>query len=144
MSISKTGKYINIGTYKNIKIGYGTVDFVNLKTIYIKLNSWITPNDMEKNCNSELSLSKRNIKLYISNLKNEYIKPSSIVDFDIRTKGIKADKKSFMNLEITLFVEKFINIKDKKTKEFIKNTTYKIMDDILYQNIDFNFYVNKK
>lgn len=144
MSISKTGKYINIGTYRDIKIGYGTVDFINLKTIYVKFNSWVTPNDMDKNFNSELSLSKRNIKLYISNLKNEYIKPNSIVDFDIRTKGIKADKKSFMNLEITLFVEKHLNIKEKKTKEFIKKLTHDIIDNILYQNIDFNFFINKK
>jgi hypothetical protein len=143
MSISKTGKYINIGTYKNIKIGYGTVDFVNLKTIYIKLNSWITPNDMEKNFNSELSLSKRNIKLYISNLKNEYIKPSSIIDFDIRTKGIKANKKSFMNLEITLFVEKYINIKDNKTKELIKNITHNIIDTYLVDKTLFNFNKSK-
>ena len=39
----KTGKYIPLGTYNNVKYGYGTVDFKNLKTIYIKLNSWLQP-----------------------------------------------------------------------------------------------------
>jgi hypothetical protein len=32
----KIGKYIPLGIYKNVKIGYGTVDFKNLKTIYPK------------------------------------------------------------------------------------------------------------
>ena len=27
----KTGKYIQLGIYNNVKIGYGTVDFKNLK-----------------------------------------------------------------------------------------------------------------
>ena len=32
---------------------------------------------------------------------NNLFKKESIVDLDIRTKGIKLDKKSFMNLEVT-------------------------------------------
>ncbi len=32
----KTGKFIPLGTYDDVKIGYGTVDFKNLKTIYLK------------------------------------------------------------------------------------------------------------
>ena len=39
----KTGKYIPLGIYNDVKIGYGTVDFKNLKTIYLKLNSWVQP-----------------------------------------------------------------------------------------------------
>ena len=39
----KSGKYIPLGTYNDVKIGYGTVDSKNLKTIYLKLNSWLQP-----------------------------------------------------------------------------------------------------
>ena len=29
----KKGKFINVNTHNNVKIGYGTVDYKNLKTI---------------------------------------------------------------------------------------------------------------
>ena len=41
----KVGKYIPLGEYNNVKIGYGTVDFKNLKTIYLKFNSWVEPSN---------------------------------------------------------------------------------------------------
>lgn len=139
----KTGKYVNLGSYKNIKIGFGTVDFVDLKTIYIKFNSWVSPNDMDIDFDVEISLTKRKIKLHISNLKNEYFKQFSIVDFDIRTKGIRENKKSFMNLEVTLFVDKHFNLKDKKNKDMIKNICQEIIDNTLTKH-DFSFFINKK
>ncbi len=139
----KTGKYVNLGSYKNIKIGFGTVDFVDLKTIYIKFNSWVSPNDMDIDFDVEMSLTKRKIKLHISNLKNEYFKQFSIVDFDIRTKGIRENKKSFMNLEVTLFVDKHFNLKDKKNKDMIKNICQEIIDNTLTKH-DFSFFINKK
>ena len=37
----KTGKYIALGYYNDVKVGYGTVDHKKLKTIYIKLNSFL-------------------------------------------------------------------------------------------------------
>lgn len=139
----KTGKYVNLGSYKNIKIGFGTVDFVDLKTIYIKFNSWVSPNDMDIDFDVEMSLTKRKIKLHISNLKNEYFKQFSIVDFNIRTKGIRENKKSFMNLEVTLFVDKHFNLKDKKNKDMIKNICQEIIDNTLTKH-DFSFFINKK
>ena len=139
----KTGKYVNLGSYNNIKIGFGTVDFVDLKTIYIKFNSWVSPNDMDIDFDVEISLTKRKIKLHISNLKNEYFKQFSIVDFDIRTKGIRENKKSFMNLEVTLFVDKHFNLKDKKNKDMIKNICQEIIDNTLTKH-DFSFFINKK
>lgn len=139
----KTGKYINLGSYKNIKIGFGTVDFVNLKTIYIKFNSWVTPNDMDIDFDTEMSLTKRNIKLHISNLHNEYFKNFSIVDFDIRTKGIRENKKSFMNLEVTLFVDKKFNLKEKKYKDMIRDICHEIIDNSISKH-DFIFFINKK
>ncbi len=135
----KTGKYISIGEYNNVKIGYGTVDFKNLKTIYLKFNSWLQPENDTEDFNLIISKTRRNIKENIYNLKNENFKPQSIVDLDIRTKGIKLEKKSFMNLEITLYVEKVFDIKSKDIKEFIKKTSYSIINDCLTDKKLFNF-----
>ena len=140
----KTGKFITLGYYDNVKIGYGTVNYKNLKTIYIKLNSWVEPEDIDDEFNELLSKTKRKIKLRIYNLKSDLFKKESIVDLDVRTKGIKLGKKSFINLEITLFTQKHFDIRCKELKITIK----KLIEDVIDSDLDnknlFNFSKNKK
>ena len=124
----KSGKFITLGYYDNVKIGYGTVDYKNLKTIYIKLNSWVEPEDDDDEFNELLSKTKRKIKLRIYDLKSDLFKKESIVDLDVRTKGIKLGKKSFINLEITLFTQKHFDIRTKELKNIIKNLVKDIID----------------
>ena len=140
----KTGKFIALGYYANVKIGYGTVDYKNLKSIYIKLNSWVEPEDMDDEFNELLSKTKRKIKLRIYDLKSDLFKRESIVDLDVRTKGIKLGKKSFINLEITLFTQKHFDIRTKELKNAIKNLVEDIIDSDLDNKNLFNFSKNKK
>ena len=140
----KAGKYITLGSYEDVKIGYGTVDHKNLKTIYLKLNSWVEPDDEIANYNSILSKTKRSIKLRINELNSELFKKENIVDIDIRTKGIKTGKKSFMNLEITLFTKKMFDIRTNETKNYIQSILQNIIDDDLTDKNLFNFHLNKK
>ena len=140
----KTGKYIPLGTYNNVKYGYGTVDFKNLKTIYIKLNSWLQPENETDDYDYLISKSRRKIKELIYNLNNSSFKQQSIVDLDIRTKGIKIEKRSFMNLEITLYVEKQFDIRSKEIKTFITDLTESVVGDGLIDKKLFNFYKSKK
>ena len=140
----KIGKYIPLGTYNDVKMGYGTVDFKNLKTIYLKLNSWIQPEDENEDFDSTIYKSRRKIKEIIYNLRSEYFKQQSIVDLDIRTKGIKLDKRSFMNLEITLYVDKQFDIKSKEVKTIIKDLLETTIDLGLSDKKLFNFYKSKK
>lgn len=140
----KTGKYITLGYYDNVKIGYGTVNHKELKSIYIKLNSWVEPEKINDDLDSLLFKTKRNIKLRIYNLKTNFFKKESIVDLDIRTKGIKLGKKSFLNLEITLFTEYSFDIKSKEIYAIIKKLTQDIVDIDLNDKILFNFHKNKK
>ena len=140
----KTGKFITLEYYGNVKIGYGTVDYKNLKTIYIKLNSWVEPENDNDEFNELLSKTKRKIKLRIYNLRSELFKKESIVDLDVRTKGIKLGKKSFINLEITLFTQKHFDLRTKELKCTIKNLIEDIIDSDLDNKILFNFSKNKK
>jgi len=139
----KTGKFITLGYHGNIKAGYGTVDHKNLKTIYIKLNSWVEPEDENDEFVRLISKTKRKIKLRIYELKSSYFKKESIVDLDIRTKGIKVGKKSFLNLEITLFTQKYFDIRSKETTLLVKS----LVDDVINFDLDnkilFNFSKNK-
>ena len=139
----KKGKFITIGVYNNVKLGYGTVDFKNLKTIYVQLNSWTQP--LEENCdfNKILLKAKRKIKENIYTLNSEFFKPESIVDLDIKTNGIKTNKKSFMDLEITLYVSKQFDVRSNEVKDTISNLSKNIIDTILTEKSLFNFFENK-
>jgi hypothetical protein len=140
----KTGKYIPLGTYNDVKIGYGTVDFKNLKTIYLKLNSWVQAENETDDFDHMIHKSRRKVKEIIYNLKNPYFKQQSIVDLDIRTKGIKLEKRSFMNLEITLYVDKQFDVKSKEIKNNIKDILSIVIEDGLSDKNLFNFYKSKK
>lgn len=140
----KIGKYIPLGTYNDVKMGYGTVDFKNLKTIYLKLNSWVEPENETDDFDFIIQKTRRKIKEIIYNLKNIYFKEQCIVDLDIRTKGIKLNKRSFMNLEITLYVNKQFDVKSKEVKTSIKDIIELVVDNALNDKKLFNFYKSKK
>lgn len=140
----KTGKYIPLGTYNEVKIGYGTVDFKNLKSVYLKLNSWIEPNNDADDFNKIIFKTRRDIKKLISELNTQYFKQQSIVDLDIRTKGIKTNKKSFMDLDITLYVDTHFDVKSKEVKNIIKSIIEDIINTSLTDKNLFNFNKTKK
>lgn len=139
----KTGKFLPLGFHQNVKIGYGTVDYKNLKTIYLKLNSWLLPNNDTTDYEYVISKTRRAIKSRIYDLNNEHFKRESIVDLDVRTKGIKLDKKSFMNLEITFYVQKSFDIKSKEVKILMKDISDIIINNDLNDPNIFNFFKNK-
>jgi hypothetical protein len=140
----KTGKYIPLGIYNDVKIGYGTVDFKNLKTVYLKLNSWVQPENETDDFDIMIHKTRRRVKEIIYNLKNPNFKQQSIVDLDIRTKGIKLEKRSFMNLEITLYVDKQFDVKSKEIKNDVKDILSIVVEDGLSDKKLFNFYKSKK
>ena len=140
----KTGKYIPLGEYNDVKIGYGTVDFKNLKTIYLKLNSWLQPENETDDFDHVIHRSRRKIKEIVYNLKTPYFKEQSIVDLDIRTKGIKLEKRSFMNLEVTLFVEKQFDVKNKEVRKMVGEIIENVIDNGLTDKKLFNFHKSKK
>lgn len=139
----KTGKFIPMGYHQNVKIGYGTIDYKKLKTIYVTLNSWVVPNEVA-DYDTIINKTRNDIRLFLYNQNHEFFKKDSIVDLDIRTKGVQLNKKSFMNLEITLFVDKQFNIKDNSVKNYIKSLSEDIINDKMTNKTLFNFHKNKK
>jgi len=140
----KLGRFIPLGNYRDVKIGYGTINHRDLKTIYLKLNSWLEPQDSDINYDSIVKLSRTKIRKLIYNLGFDIFRPESIVDLDIRTKGISKEKRSFMDLEITLYVLKDINIKSDQLKQDINSLIREIVDTCLNDELLFNFNKKKK
>ena len=120
-----------------------SVDFKNLKTIYLKLNSWVQPDNETDDFDFTIHKSRRKLKQIVSELKNPLFKEQCIVDLDIRTKGIQLEKRSFMNLELTLYVLEHFDVKSKPTKKLLNGLITDIIDKCLTDDLLFNFNRNK-
>jgi hypothetical protein len=139
----KKGKFITIGSHNKVKLAYGTVDSKILKTIYVQLNSWVQPSSEDVDFEKLINKTRRKTKELVRDLKSDYFKLESIVHLDIKTNGIKTNKRSFMDLEMTLFVNKPFDVRSKEIKEIIEKLSKNIIDEVLIDETLFNFFEKK-
>ena len=134
----KKGKTSKINGYENLKITYGTVDSKNIKSIYLNIQTWVTPKiDDVINWNRVVLNLSRNIKhSVLDSVEKKIFDDYFIVDLDLRTSGIQYGKKSFMNLEINLFVHSNIDFKS----QLIRSSLKKIINHINVENFRKNEY----
>ena len=131
----KKGKSVKLNLFNPIKSVYGTVDSKNLKSVYINIQSWVTPKIEQDNWNRIVCNLSREIKHSVYNSINQSIfKEKSIVDLDLRTSGISHGKKSFFNLEVNLYTNEELEFKSLEIKESVK----KIVKVIFKNNINNN------
>ena len=136
----KKGKTITLNQYDTIKSFYGTVDSKELKSIYLNIQTWVTPLEEEDNWNRVVSIMSREIKhSVLASINTDIFKPHFIVDLDLRTSGIRYNKKSFMNLEVNLFVQKDMDFKCTELRDSIKKILRRIYKDNISNNNHFTF-----
>ena len=141
----KKGKSVKLDLSKYFKSTYGTVDSKELKSIYINIQSWVTPTEELENWNRIVCNLSREIKHTVFNSIDESIFiPQSIVDLDLRTSGIFYGKKSFLNLEINLYSNNELNFKSDSIKESIKKVINNIQNTNIISNKYFKFSLTKK
>jgi len=140
----KKGKSCVLKGYKNLKTSYGTVDSKNLKSIYINVQSWVEPKKSIDGWVREVSYLNRLIKQLLLEITDKFIFYNKfIVDLDLRTSGITLGKRSFMNLEITLYTKTELDFKSIKLKNEIKKIISCVEKDIFEQSELFDFYLTK-
>ena len=140
----KKGKSVKLNLFNPIKSIYGTVDSKNLKSVYINIQSWVTPKFEHDNWNRVVCNLTREIKHSVYNsIPTQIFQDKSIVDLDLRTSGLQLKKKSFMNLEINLFLIDEIDFKSTKLKKSLKNIIKQLYSDVLTKNEYFKFYLTK-
>ena len=133
----KKGKSVKLNLYNPIKSSYGTVDSKNLKSVYINIQSWVTPKFEHDNWNRIVCNLSRDIKHSVYNsINTELFKEQSIVDLDLRTSGISHGKKSFLNLEVNLYTNQEMDFKSIE----IKNSVKQIIKNIFKENVIHNKY----
>ena len=142
----KKGKTSKIQGFKTAKVLFGTVDSVNLKSIYLNIQTWVEPKKDVENWSRVVLNMSRSIKHSIyDKVKNSFFDDKLIVDLDLRSSGLALNKKSFMNLEINFYIKENVSLtfKDTEIKDFLKNITTKIFQDNLKNNQYFKFYLSK-
>ena len=139
----KKGKTSKLNVFDDAKCYYGTVDSKEMKSIYIVLQTWIQPSDDYDNWEKITGHIKRQIQhTLLEVLDFTFFEKKQIVDLDLRTSGIQKGKKSFLNLEITLFIHnKFVEFKSLILRNKIKTLLTAIYTDDL-KNCEF-FTLNK-
>jgi hypothetical protein len=141
----KKGKSVKLNLYNPIKSSYGTVDSKNLKSVYINIQSWVTPKFEHDNWNRVVCNLSREIKHSVYNsITTEIFQEKSIVDLDLRTSGISHGKKSFFNLEVNLYTNIELDFKSYEIKESIKKIVKTIFKNNIIENKYFDFSTSKK
>jgi len=141
----KKGKSVKLNLFNPIKSVYGTVDSRNLKSVYINIQSWVSPKSDYDNWNRIVCNLNREIKHSVFNsLSQTIFTEKSIVDLDLRTSGIAKGKKSFFNLEVNVFLENELDFKSIVLKDSVKKIVKNIFVNNLSNNNYFDFYKTKK
>ena len=124
----KKGKTSQLTGYENAQCSYGTVDAKKLKSVYILIQSWVEPTMEANSWVRTTGMLERDIKHHLLESVDPLIfEKHNIVDLDLRSSGIQLGKRSFMNLEVTLFVKEQIDFKSLILRDRIKqivNTLY--------------------
>jgi hypothetical protein len=140
----KKGKTTKLSGYRTFKSQFGTIDSTNLKSIFVNIQSWVEPKDEVENWNRVVLNMTRSIKhTVLENINKEFFDTKFIVDLDLRTSGLQLKKKSFMNLELNLFLLEPVDFKSPKLKKQVKSLIKEIYGDTMSKNKYFKFYLTK-
>jgi len=140
----KKGKTSKINGFRTSKVSYGTVDSKEFKSLYLNIQTWVEPKKEAENWARVVLNMNRSVKHSVfNNINKELFDDKFIVDLDLRTSGLQMKKKSFMNLEINLYLTQEIDFKSVKLKKYLKNITKEIYSDVFNKNDYFKFYLTK-
>jgi hypothetical protein len=145
----KTSKKIKLETHNNYNIVYGSVNNKNPTAVYLTISTWLQPK-IDDNLNYDRVIRDLNKRLrqtvynwISSNPECNLSKNRSIVDLDIRESGIKFNKRSFSNCEITFFLIKEMSFCSELMKDVIETIKNKIIKEVFDDNKYFSFHKRK-
>lgn len=142
----KIGKEIKINNKSDYNLSFGSMNKNNPDSVYLNISSWIEP--QADYTNKTVKSLRKSIKQDIFNiLESEFFcfnKDKTIVDLDIRESGIKIGKKSFMNCEITLFLNEIIPLSSEHLQDDLLTLSGKVINKNFIQNKAFKLHKKKK
>lgn len=140
----KKGKTSKLELFQDAKCYYGSVDATELKSIYLVLQTWVKPTQERDNWERVVGTISRTIKHKVLEVYNKSLfKEQFIVDLDLRTSGIKVDKSSFLNLEITFFTKENIDFKSDDLSNELNRILKEVHDNVLNKTRFFTIQYSK-
>lgn len=140
----KKGKTSKLDLFQDAKCYYGSVDATELKSIYLVLQTWVKPTQERDNWGRVVGTISRTIKHKVLEVYNKSLfKEQFIVDLDLRTSGIKVDKSSFLNLEITFFTKENIEFKSENLSNELNRILKEVHDNVLNKTKYFTIQYSK-
>ena len=130
---------------ENFKIKIGTTNKANPQIIYIEGRTFICPQEEKEDYTKDITDIKRGLSRAISrNIQStDLFDDKFIIDFQVASKGISLNKKSFLSFQFLLKQnkERILKLKD------VKDSAEEIINDIvssLEENIlEHNFSISK-
>lgn len=144
----KRGKVIEIESFKDYSVKFGSINDGS-KTVYLTVSTWGQPKlNQEINYNKTIRDFNKKIKSKIYELLSDdndlFLKDRTIVDLDIKESGIRFNKKSFLNLEITLFLDTEIFLNSVVLQSKLNHISNYIIKNVFKGNEYFKFTKKKK
>jgi hypothetical protein len=140
----KKGKTSKINGFRTSKVSYGTVDSKEFKSLYLNIQTWVEPKKEAENWTRVVLNMNRSVKHSVfNNINKELFDDKFIVDLDLRTSGLQMKKKSFMNLEINLFLLEPTDFKSPKLKKYVKSLIKEVYGDVFSKNKYFKCFLTK-
>lgn len=141
----KNGKKIKLNLSNTYKTNYGTVDNKNFKTTYVTMSCWAEPNNEEESWDGVIKSLRRDIRMELHNTVDDEVfkEEKSIIDLDIRSSGIRAGKRSYLNCEMTLFVKPNMEFKSNKVNYSVTGILDGLIKNVFETNKYFKFYKTK-
>lgn len=145
----KTGKELKINSYKNYNIVLGSVNNRHPKAVYLNISAWSEPiSECETSYTRIIRDLNKKIKqslfnLFDLNADTEFLKDRTIVDLDIRESGIRYGKRSFINCELTLFLNSEIPINSDKMQPMLDSIINTVITQTFEESKHFKFHKKK-
>lgn len=145
----KTGKELKMNNFKNYNIVFGSVNNRHPKAVYINISAWAEPLSEDeisysriiRDINKKIKQSTYNV--FDRDEDTEFLKDRTIVDLDIRESGIRYGKRSFMNCELTLFLNSEIPVNSDRMKPMLDRVIDEVINDTFESSKSFRFYKKK-
>ena len=142
----KKGKTSKISGFRTAKVIYGTVDSFNLRSLYLNIQTWVEPIIDSENWSRVVQNLSRAIKhVVLDSLDKTIFDDKFIVDLDLRSSGLTLGKKSFLNLEINLYLkEEGIDFKSNSLRDSLKKLSRDVFQNGFLESRYFTYYLSKK
>lgn len=142
----KKGKTSKIAGFKTAKVIYGTVDSFNFRSLYLNIQTWVEPIKDSENWNRVVQNLSRSIKhVVLESLDKTIFDDKFIVDLDLRSSGLTLGKKSFLNLEINLYLkDEGMDFKSNTLRDTLKKMAKDVFQNGFLENKYFTFYLSKR